>query len=168
MRNTITPYVSLSQEGRRSARSAYGRAGVGSRKKRRPRCNGADTRRLAIEPMLDSERRQTSDRCSMARESLEPGKRGKANDGAGRASASRRLVRPRRSKERIPAEGAYRQGRFTKETVVIFRETAGLQGLTEGLSRMNRKVHVRFLGGKGAARPLTYPACARQGALTWG
>jgi hypothetical protein len=27
----------------------------------------------------------------------------------------------------------------------------------ESLSRMNRKVHVRFLGGKGVAMPLTYP-----------
>jgi len=39
----------------------------------------------------------------------------------------------------------------------VFDPTGRLTLAFESLSRMNRKVHVRFLGGKGVAMPPTYP-----------
>jgi hypothetical protein len=39
-RNMATPYAS--REGKRAARGAHGRAGMGGGKKRRPSCNGVD------------------------------------------------------------------------------------------------------------------------------
>jgi hypothetical protein len=43
-RNVVTPYVS--RQGKRAARRADRRAGMGARKKRTPPCNGADTGRV--------------------------------------------------------------------------------------------------------------------------
>lgn len=55
-------------EGKQTARRAHGRAGVGGRNKRMPSCNGADTG----SNFARRESAQTSDRCLVARESVDP------------------------------------------------------------------------------------------------
>ena len=64
--NVETPYCSL--RGQQAAKSAYGGAGIGTRKKRMPLCNGTD-RDCNI---ILRESVQTSSRSHLTRELVEP------------------------------------------------------------------------------------------------
>jgi hypothetical protein len=81
-----TPY--LSRKGKQAARRAYGGAGLGCRKKRRPFCNGADTGFNVTR----HESEQTSDWCLFAREYGERLKRGKQTGDGG--DSTTRLCTP--------------------------------------------------------------------------
>ncbi len=140
------PVSLLTESGQRAVRCAYGGAGLGCRKKRRPCCNGTDTGFNVTRP----ERGPTSDGSFIARDVGESLAGGKANDNRGVPTAW--CIRPGSALGRA-GWASYRKARTTTATAYCEGRPEGSgtgsgNGLLKGLSGVRGNFHAPFLEGR--------------------
>jgi len=138
MRNVVSPSVSVRAE-------TESQAGTGSRRKRKPCCNRADTGQCPA--------RKGADFRVVFRHGKTRERRGNGSSQIGGSSeCCRREPGPR--KRLMPPTGAYREGLRLRTGL---RRPGSSRSLRKGLSRMWGNSHVRFSGGWGLATAFWLP-----------